>query len=495
MTNIVSSSSHAEPAPYRWRWLVLAVVMVAEIMDLLDSTITGIAAPSIVRDIGGGDTEIQWIAAAYTLTFAVGLVTGGRLGDAFGRRRMFILGASGFGLTSALCAVAGSPGQLVAFRALQGAFGALMIPQALGMVKAVFPERELPTAFGLWGPVLGLSAVAGPVLGGVLVSADLFGTGWRLIFLINLPLAVLAVAGALRFMPESRSPERVRIDLAGMAIVSIALLALVYPLVEGRDHGWPTWMFVLMGVSVVLIAAFAWFERRLERDGRSPLVTPSVFRKRAFSAGLAVGLAFFAGLGGLLLVLSLFLQVGLGFSPSHAGVTLIPLSLGLAVGAALSGIVLTARFGRHVLHGGLVVMALGAGALELALRTADQPMSAWALTPGLVVLGIGCGTMIATFFSIVLAGVEDHELGSASGTLNATQQLGSAVGVAVLGTIFFSVADHHVAAGPATALTTATETVLWVLIGTIGLAFALVFLLPLEGRSEEELMRAELAAA
>jgi predicted MFS family arabinose efflux permease len=305
------------------------------------------------------------------------------------------------------------------------------------------------------------------------------------------PLAALAVAGAARFMPESRSPERVRLDLAGMAIVSVALLALVYPLVEGRDRDWPAWMLALMAVSVVLLAAFALFERRLERDGRSPLVTPSVFRKRAFSAGLLVGLAFFAGLGGLLLVVSLFLQIGLGFSPAHAGATLIPLSLGLAVGAALSGAVLTARFGRHVLHGGLVAMALGVGVLEVSLHAADQPMSAWALAPGLFVLGLGSGAMISTFFSIVLAGVEDRELGSASGTLNAIQQLGSAVGVAVLGTVFFSVADHHAAAGPAAALTTATETVLWVMMGIVALGFALVFLLPHEGRPEEDLLNAE----
>jgi MFS family permease len=245
------------PAPYRWRWIVLAIVLAAEIMDLLDATNTAIAAPSIVSDIGGGDTEMQWLAAAYTLAFAVGLITGGRLGDIYGRRRLFLIGATGFGAMSALCGAAWSPGSLIVFRALQGGFGALMIPQGLGMIRTLFPPKEMATAFGLWGPALALSAIGGPILGGFLIDADVAGTGWRAVFLINVPIALAAVAAGLRFMPESASPERVRLDPVGMAIVSVAMLLLVYPLVEGREQDWPAWMFVLMAAAVALLGAFA----------------------------------------------------------------------------------------------------------------------------------------------------------------------------------------------------------------------------------------------
>ena len=185
-----------------------AIVLAAEIMDLVDATITSIAAPSVVRDIGGGDTTMQWLAAAYTLAFAVGLITGGRLGDIYGRKRLFLIGATGFGAMSALCAAAWSPGSLIAFRALQGGFGALMIPQGLGMIKTLFPPKEMATAFGLWGPVMALSAIAGPILGGFLVDSDVAGLGWRAVFLINVPIAVATVAAGLRFMVEARSPRR-----------------------------------------------------------------------------------------------------------------------------------------------------------------------------------------------------------------------------------------------------------------------------------------------
>jgi EmrB/QacA subfamily drug resistance transporter len=495
MSNTVSSTT----SPYRWRWVVLAIVLAAEIMDLIDATITSIAAPSIVRDIGGGDTTMQWLAAAYTLAFAVGLITGGRLGDIYGRKRLFLIGATGFGAMSALCAVAWSPGSLVAFRALQGGFGALMIPQGLGMIKTLFPPKEMATAFGLWGPIMALSAIGGPILGGFLIDTDIAGLGWRTVFLINVPIAIAAVAAGVRFMVEARSPEKVRLDLVGMGIVSVGMFALLFPLVEGREHGWPAWMFVLMGAAVLVLAGFVVYERSLERVGRSPLVVTSLFRKPAFSGGLLVGLGLFSGMTGLLFCVTLFFQLGRGFDPTATGVALIPLSIGLTIGASLAGAVLTAKFGRATLLGGLIVMAAGVLGIQLALHEAGADISAWALTPGMGVLGLGIGLMIAPFFDIVLAGVEDHEVGSASGTLNAVQQLGGSIGVAVLGTVFFSVADNHVLDGAASAFHDALGSVFWVELGLIALTFALSFLLPKRAREEgfedETIPGAEVAAA
>ena len=302
-----------EEAPaFRWRWVVLGIVLIAEIMDLLDSTVITIAAPTVRHELGGSTTSMQWWAAGYTLAFAVFMIVGGRLGDVFGRRRVFIIGITGFTLASIACALAPSPDVLIATRVLQGGFGALLIPQGLGMIKTVFPPKEMGGAFAAFGPIMGLAAIAGPILAGWLVSADLLGTGWRMIFLINVPLGVLGLLGALRFMPESKSRTPIRLDPVGVGLISAASLALIYPLVQGRELGWPLWTFGLMAAGFALLAVFAAVERR---SGEHALIAPSLLRNRAFTSGLVVGIVFFSGFAGLLLVVSLFLQLGLHFTP------------------------------------------------------------------------------------------------------------------------------------------------------------------------------------
>src|SRR4051794_193042 len=230
-------------AGYPLRWYALAVVLTAECMDLLDGTILNVAMPSIRDDLGGSYSAIQWIIAAYALAFAVGLITGGRLGDVYGRRQMFLLGTAGFTLASGLCALAPSVHVLIGCRVLQGAAAAIMIPQGLGLIREMFPREELAAAFGIFGPVIGLSAVLGPILGGFLVHADLLGTGWRAVFLVNLPLGVAALLGASVLLPESRSAHAPRLDLVGTLLAGAAMLLLVYPLVQGRDLDWPAWVF------------------------------------------------------------------------------------------------------------------------------------------------------------------------------------------------------------------------------------------------------------
>ena len=227
----------------RWRWVVLAVVIGADAMDLMDSSIVNVAGPSIRRSLGGGTGTLQWLIAAYTLAFAVLLVTGARLGDIFGRRRLFLIGSAGFTLMSVACAVAPSPGLLIVFRALQGAFGALLIPQGFGMLKEVFPDEEMPKVFAAFGPTMGLSAIIAPILAGVLISADLLGTGWRLVFLINLPVGAIAFATALKVLPRGASHPGVRLDVIGMILVGLAMVGIVYPLIQGREDGWPSWTF------------------------------------------------------------------------------------------------------------------------------------------------------------------------------------------------------------------------------------------------------------
>ncbi|MFF1796934.1 MFS transporter [Kitasatospora sp. NPDC058263] len=477
-----ATAAEPEPAGYRLRWAALAVILAAEVMDLLDTTIVGVASPAIQRDFGGGDAQIQWISASYTLAFAVLLITGGRLGDLFGRKRLFVLGAAGFTLASVLCAAATGAGTLIAARTVQGLFAALLIPQGLGLIKAMFPPKEIGAAFGLFGPILGLSSVLGPTLGGYLTDADWFGTGWRMVFLINLPLGLLAVVAAVRILPANRTTRAEgagRLDPVGVLLLSTAVLLLVYPLVQGRELGWPLWTYLAMAASLPVLRLFALHQRSVLRRGGTPLIEPSLFAKRAFTSALATGLVFFAALSGLLLTFTLYLQLGLGWTSLHSGLSMIPLSLGIVAGAVLSGGVLGPRYGRRVLHAGMAVAAAGALGLWASVEHWAGGLTSWALIPALLVTGFGLGLIMAPFFDIALAGVEDAETGSASGVLNAQQQLGGSIGVALLGTAFFGWAGpegfRH-AAGWTFGLSA----------GLLALAFLVAFLLPRHARPHEE---------
>ncbi|MFJ4093187.1 MFS transporter [Kitasatospora sp. NPDC089913] len=494
------TSQIAPPAPvgkpstgYRLRWAGLAVVLAAEVMDLLDTTIVGVAAPAVREDLGGSDAQIQWITASYTLAFAVLLITGGRLGDLFGRKRLFVLGATGFTLASALCAAAPGAGTLVAARTVQGLFAALLIPQGLGLIKAMFPPKELGTAFGLFGPVLGLSSVLGPTLGGYLTGADWFGLGWRAVFLINLPVGLLTVLAAGRILPGDRTTTNRttsaatgtgtgtgtgRVDPVGVLVLGLAVLLLVYPLVQGRELGWPLWTFLSMAASVPTAWLFTVQQRGVLRRGGTPLIEPSLFGKRAFVSALATGLVFFAALSGLMLVFTLHLQLGLGWTPLHAGLSMIPLSIGVVVGAVLSGALLAPRYGRRVLHLGMVLAAAGALGLWATVDGATG-LGSWQLAPGLAVAGLGLGLIMAPFFDIALAGVEESETGSASGVLNAQQQLGGSMGVALLGTAFFGWAPTE-GFGHAAGLTYGLVAAL------LAAAFVIAFLLPRQARPDGE---------
>ncbi len=462
--------------PLRWR--ILAVILAVEVMDLLDGTIVNIATPAIRADLGASLTSLQWIAGGYALTFAVGLVTGGRLGDIFGRRRMFLIGVAGFTLSSALCGAAGSTGTLIVFRLLQGAFAALMIPQGFGIVKQVFPEDEIGKAFGLFGPVIGGSAVLGPVIGGLLVDGNLFGSGWRMIFLVNVPLGIAALVYGARLLPESRAQERPTLDVPGAVLVSTAIGLIIYPLIQGRTLGWPAWNFAMIGAGLVVLAVFVVVELRRERRGVSPLVTMALFSKRAFSAGLASILVFFGGMIGLMFTFSIYLQIGFGYSAVAAGLAFMPWAAGTALGAVLGAGVIALRYGRHTLHAALAVMAIGiAGMLFVVTRESHHGSIRARVGPELLA-GIGMGGVLSPLFNFILAGVDDDEVGSASGVLNAVQQLAGAIGIALIGSLFFSVAA-------AQGLATAFGHALWIELAALAGCALLVLLLPMQPRPEE----------
>jgi EmrB/QacA subfamily drug resistance transporter len=463
------------------RWTILALVLVAECMDLLDGTIVNVAAPTIHADLHAGASALQWIIGGYALAFAVGLIAGGRLGDIYGRRRTFVIGAVGFVAASLACALSVDPGMLIACRLVQGTAAALLIPQGLGIIHEVFDEAELGKAFTVFGPVIGLSAVLGPILGGALIAANAFGTGWRLIFLINLPLGLVAAIGAARLMPESRAARRPHLDVVGTVLVGLAMGLLIYPLIQGQEAGWPLWTYLMIGGSVVAIALFALWTRRETRCGRDALVEASIFRHRSYSAGLASIVVFFAGMIGTMLVLTLFLQLGEHFSAIHAGLTLAPLALGTAIGATLAGALLVPRFGRLVLQLATVVMAAGVWWLHGVVAAHGLGTSSWTLVAPLLTAGIGIGMMVSPLFGFILAAVTTDEVGSASGVLNAIQQLGGALGVAALGTLFFSTLTRH---GFVPAITHSLIAEL----ATTPLLLALISLLPKRAREEAEVL-------
>jgi EmrB/QacA subfamily drug resistance transporter len=423
------------------RWLILFVILAAECMDLLDGTVVNVAAPTIHRDLHASSTALQWIVGGYALALAVGLLTGGRLGDLFGRRRMFLIGVLGFTAASAACGLAPSTAVLVAARLVQGLAGAMMIPQGLGVIRDVFPPDELPKAFGLFGPVMGSAALLGPIVGGGLVSLNLFNQPWRPVFLINLPLGLLAAVGAARLLPRTEARRAARLDLAGAVLAAVASLAIVYPLIQGRALGWPAWTFVSMGASAVLFVLFGLHLKRRERGGRDPLVERSIFYHRGYSAGALVLMLYFGGMVGSVLAITLFLQLGEGFSAIHAGLTLAPFAFGTALGAPVGGAMMQRIPGRTLIQAGGAVSLVSNAALAVILGATDH-VTTWGLFGPLLLNGIGMGLFIVPAFDTIISAVTDAETGSAAGVLNAIQQLGAAIGVAVLGSVFFSVLSH-----------------------------------------------------
>jgi MFS family permease len=460
--------------PYRWRWVVAAVVLAANVMDLLDATIVNVAGPSVHRDLGGGASTLQWLSAAYTLAFAVLLIAGARLGDIFGRRRLFLVGSAGFTVFSAASAAAPAIGVLIAFRALQGAFGALMIPQGFGLMKQVFDDdAEFDKALGLFGPATGVPMLAAPIVAGALIDANLWGIGWRLVFLINVPIGVLALALAVRSLPRGATHPDVKLDIGGVWLVGLALVAIIYPLIQGRTEGWPAWSFAMLGAGAVLLVAFLLHERR--RDNNNRLIEPTLLTNRTYLSGTAVTLALFGAFGGLLLCISLYGQLGEGWSPVHAGLTLTPMVVGMIIGM-VGSLAAVSQLGRHMLHIGILLIAAGTAGLALTL-TGARTASTWDLVPSLSFIGAGVGASIGQLFRFILTSVSMDEVGSASGVLEAVQQLSTALGVAVLGSIFFSAFDHHL---PPDAL----QITAWACLAPLAAAFLLVFRLPMHAREE-----------
>lgn len=420
------------------RWKALAVVLAAAFLVGLDFFVVNVSIPSIRATLHATFAEVQLVIASYGLTYAVLLISGGRLGDIYGRKRMFMWGVVAFTLASLLCGLAPTPLFLIAARAVQGISGAMLFPQVLSIMQITFPQSERAKAFGLFGTVIGTSSFSGNVLGGLLVSADFLGLSWRPIFLINLPIGLLTVLAAARYLKESRSPKARKLDLAGVALMTLGLTLLLYPLIQGREAGWPLWAFACLAAFPPVMVLFVKYEQRVTAHGGSPLVELDLFHDPAFVTGLFSGVCFFSGAAAFFLIFTIYLQNGIGYSPRDAGLTLAWFAIAF-LGSSLASMRVQPRLGSRIINLGAALMMTGLSCLLWRTASSGAALSGLDLAPILLVYGTGQGFVMPTLISTILINIKGHDAGSASGVLSTVQQVSFATGVAVIGTVFFSV--------------------------------------------------------
>jgi EmrB/QacA subfamily drug resistance transporter len=438
----VVTNRPAAPGGYRWRWLAAIVMMVGALMDMIDVTIVNVALPTIRHDLHASATQLEWVVSGYMLAFAATLIIAGSLGDLLGRKRVFLFGVGLFGLASLGAGLSVSGTELITARVVQGLAAAAMTPQVLATFRIMFAARERGQAFGIYGAMLGFASAVGLVLGGVLTAANLFGWSWRSVFFVNVPVGACALSAGLRVVPETRDQAARRPNLPGAVLLAGSLVAIVYPLLEGRQLGWPAWVWPLLAAGLAGLGTLGVLEQRRPSRAVAPLLRPGLFRVPAFAAGLAVQLAFSAGLQGFFLMFALWLQTGEQFSPLKAGLTAVAFSVGAFTGAPVA-VPLAQRYGRGILASGGVLMAAGILGVTLAARHVGVDGSPWPVVPGLVVAGAGLALLIVPLVNVVLAAVPVEVAGGASGLFSTAQQLGGALGVALLGTVFFGYLNGH----------------------------------------------------
>lgn len=434
MNSNYRASALATPAVNSPPWLGLSVLLMAGFVTIFDLFVVNVAIPSMQADLGASFAQIGFIVAGYELAFGVLLITGGRLGDVFGRRRLFVVGMAGFTMASALCGLAPSAGFLIGARILQGLAAALLFPQVYASIRVNFDGNDSRRAFGLLGMTLGLAAIAGQVLGGWLVHANLFGLGWRSIFLINVPIGLLAIASA-RFIPESRTPQRPSLDWAGVALVSVGLTLLLVPLIEGPEQGWPAWSLWMLATAALLLTVFHRQQERRQLAGYLPLVDMRLLAQRRFLLGVLLVLLVYSTSSSFFLCFALLVQTGLGLDPFLAGSIFAPCSVGFVL-ASLAAPRLVARWGTPVIVMGALVYAVSIGLLIMQVQIAGADLVAVRLIPVLVVVGAGQGFIMTPLLNLVLGFVDEVQAGMASGVISTVQQVGAALGVAVVGILF-----------------------------------------------------------
>ena len=424
----------------------LFVLLLGIFMALLDFFIVNVALPSAQQELHAGSAGIQWVVAAYGIALAAGLISGGRLGDLFGRKQAFILGMLLFTLASAGCAIAPNPSVLIAARAVQGLAAALFMPQVLGIIGSAFSGRAQARAFSGYGLTAGLGAVFGQLIGGALIQANLFDLGWRLVFWINVPIGIVAVVLAVRALPDVRAAAHTRLDPVGTGLLGAAVLLLILPLVEGRSDGWPAWTWCCLAACPALLALFFLHQRRLIGHGGAPVLNPALFSSRAFAVGMPVALVYNLSVASYFFVLALYLQQGRGLSALDSGLLFGAVGVPYLLASMRSG-PLAARFGRNLLAVGALVQGVGYALLALTVHQDGPGHSICWLIPSMAVVGAGMGFAFAPMFGLLLAGVDPRHASSASGLLSTVQQIGGATGIAIAGILFFGRLGGHPDAG------------------------------------------------
>ena len=440
-TAVTGGQAAVARAGYPGRWLAAIVLITGALMDMIDVTIVNVALPSIRRDLHASATQLEWVVSGYMLAFAAALIIAGNLGDRFGRKRVFLLGVALFGLASLAAGISGSGAELIAARVVQGVGAAAMAPQVLATFRVIFAAEERGKAFGIYGAMLGFASAVGLVAGGVLTEADVFGWSWRSVFFVNVPVAVAALLAGARFVPETRDRAARRPNLPGALLLAGSLVAIVYPLLEGRQLGWPAWVWPLMAAGLAGLAVLGRLEARPDRR-TAPLLRAGLFKVPAFGAGLGVQLAFFAGMQGFFLAVALWLQAGQHFSPLKAGLTAVAFSAG-SFALAPVAVPLAQRHGRRILASGALLMVAGIAGTALAAPHVGVNGSPWPVVPGLAVAGAGLALLVIPLVNVVLAAVPAEAAGGAAGLFATAQQLGGALGVALFGTVFFGYLNGH----------------------------------------------------
>jgi EmrB/QacA subfamily drug resistance transporter len=434
------TSPRSEKHPF----LVLAIVLTAVFVQLLDVSIVNVAIPSIQTDINASFAEVQLVLAGYQLAFACLLITGARLGDIFGRKKLFMIGMATFTIASTLCGLAPNATTLILARILQGIGSGLMFPQVLAVIQVTIPPKDRGKAFGIFGATIGIATILGPLVGGLLISLNLFGTDWRMIFLVNIPVGIFALVAAFVEMPDSKAPDAPRLDIAGAGLITAGLFLLVYPLTEGREKGWPGWIYLMLAASVPCLIGFVLLQRRKTAANASPLLLMTLFGNQSFRAGLVLSMVFFAGIPAFFFTFSLYLQLGLGFSALHAGLTTFPFALASGIASSRSD-ALAKRLGTNVLTLGAGIIALGLLAVTAAVHAGGAGVQSWQLGLVLLIPGLGFGCFIGPLTNVVLAGIKGREAGSASGVLSTFQQVGGALGLALIGLVLFGLLGGNAA--------------------------------------------------
>ncbi|WP_278382156.1 MFS transporter [Clostridium tyrobutyricum] len=453
----------------------LVILLIGAFMDILDTMIINIAIPSIQISLHANSSSVEWTANAYILGMALFVITGGRLGDIWGRKKMFLLGIAGFTITSAVSGVTTTINVLIFARAIQGIMAAIMVPQVLSYIQVLFIPKERAAALGAFSGISGFGTVVGPILGAFLIKINLFRIGWRTLFLINIPIGVFIFITAAIVLSESKSINPLRIDIPGTLMMLASLILLLYPLIQGNSLGWPVWTYFSMAGSVIVGILFIVYEKHRIKLNKSPLIAMNLFQFKSFTGGVSVYTIFMIAMSGYFLVFMFYLQMGLHFTPLHAALTTLPFSLMVPIMAAFSVMKLAPKLGRKVVVLGVILCVVGIAEIELVLNRTGTSLSNWQLLPVLLIAGAGMGILVSSLTDFSLSQVPEQDAGSASGILSMMQQIGSSIGIAILGTIFFNSIGNSV---EISRFAMGIRCSIWSAVGILILTIPFIFLLP-----------------